>query len=430
MHRGTVALAALLLGGADAAHAWRLEGFAELGLLHSDNIDLDAERQVSQNVLVPRIGLTLVETGSTVQAQVAALVEYRDYLGGAYASDTRGSLDAAVNWSIVPERFAWTFADNLGLYPVDLRAPDTPSNLQQVNVFSTGPTWRMRLAPNTTGQAELRYADARAEEDTGFDSSRYAAAYRLSHALSPSRNLLGNVEFRQVDFDNDLLATDYDRWDVHAGYTQTLSALDIALAAGWSRLSFDDGRSASGPLVRANLDWRAARHTLGVAVAWQFSDAASQLVDATGSLRGPLGAVGIGHVDVSPYVFEERRVTFRHAYEGARLVAGAHAYAARIAYEQVTTSVSQDRDDLGGGVDVAYRLRPLLRVGALAGTERRDYRGTGTRDTDRYYGVYLAQQWARHWSWRLDLTRNERNSDLADLTYDENVAYVRVTYTL
>lgn len=431
MHRGTRFASVLLLGaGCHGAHAWQFDYLLELGLLHSDNINLDAGDPVSQNVLIPRLGFTLSESGSAVQAEASGLLEFRDYLGDAYASEVRGTLNAVLNWTLVPERLMWTFADNLGMYPVDLREPDTPDNVQRVNVFTTGPTWRFRLAPTWRGQVELRYADSDAEENAGFDSTRLAGAFRLGYELSPTRRVLGNLEVRSIDFDNDTLATDYDRYDVYAGYAQTLNQFDMEFALGYSHLDFAGGRDASGPLARASLDWRAgARNTFGLGLAWQFSDAATQMSEASGSLQNPLGAVGIGHVDVSPDVYKERRIEGRHGYEGARVVTAAHVYLARFEYEQVTSFVSQDRDDRGIAFDLGYRVRPLIRLGVLAGTDRREYRQTRSSDRDRYYGVYLTQQWARHWSWRLDLTRNERDAADGSLSYDENVAHARVTYT-
>lgn len=428
MNFGRLVVAIVLLATLHDARAVRLDYVAELGFLHSDNINLDETDPISENVLIPGIGFTLTESGSTVQAQATGLVQYRNYLGNEFSDETRTTLDARANWSIIPERLAWTFADNLGVNPVDLRQPDAPDNVQRTNVFSTGPIFRFRLTPTLEGQAEARYVDTYAEINSEFDSQRLGGALRALYDLGPTRRISGNVEFDDVDFDSNLFSTDYRRTSAFVGYDEELARFDLDVSAGYSYVDFEDGESSDGPLARALLDWRSSgRTTFGLGVFWQLSDAAASLASGTAAFDAGIGDVPVGSSFVTADVFEERRVDARHAYLGERWTARTAAFVNRIRYER-ESAFAQDRDEFGTSFNLDYRLRQTFGIGILAALTRRDFTNDAGNTRDYLLGTYIRQQMTRNWSWRVDLTHTERSSD-ADLGYDENSAYLRVSYT-
>ena len=417
----------LLTAASHDAQALRLDYTLELGLLHSDNITLTPTDPVSENVLIPHIDFSLSETGSNVQAQVSGVLEYRDYLRGTFGNETRGTLNGLVDWTLIPQRLTWTFADNLGLYPVSLRDPDVPGNLQQTNVFTTGPSLRFRITPVLQGQAELRYVDSHAEESADFNSQRLAAALRALFELDPTSRLSGNIEAQDIDFDESL-STDYRRYAAYAGYTRTLNRLDLNLALGYSRLEFDDGSSASAPLARASLDWRAsARSTFGLALDWDYSDAAAGIADGAGAFDSGYGGVGIGGAAIGSDVYRERRLSGTYTYQGARLSVAGMLHGAALRYEQDIAAVL-DRNEYGATINLGYLLRPRLTVGAIAETTQRDFRDIDTTDRDYRFSLYLAQQMTRHWRWRVDLSHLQRDAGAGADSYDENSIYLRLIY--
>lgn len=411
------------------ALAWRLDYSAELGFLHSDNVNLSADDPISQNVLIPQIDFSLSESGSSAQAQITGTLEYRDYLGGAFGNEFRGTLNGSVIWSLAPERLNWTFADSLGLYPVNLRNPDVPGNLQQTNVFTTGPTLRFRLGKALLGQAELRYIDSYAEETGAFDSRRYTAALRALYDFSSTRHLSGNIEIQEVDFDDDLLAVDYRRDSVFAGYTQVLSRIDLNASLGYSHLDFDRGDSASGPLARTSLDWRASdRDTFGLGFAWQYTDAATSISEGAAAIESGFGGVGVGGAAITPDVYRERRIDASYLLHGTRLNIATQVRYGTFRYEQIEASAN-DRNEVGAGFTLGYLLRPTLTVGLNAEAVRRRFELSDAIDRNYRYGAYLSQQMTRHLRWRVDLARNERHADDGAESYDENSIYLRLVYT-
>lgn len=422
-------LALLLAAACDDACALRLDYTLELGLMHSDNIALSPVDPVDETVLIPHLDFSLSETGSNVQAAVTGMLEYRNYLDGTFGSEFRGSLDGTVNWEIVPQRFAWVFADNLGLYPISLRDPDVPGNLQQTNVFTTGPTLRFRLGPTVQAQTEARFIDSHAEDTAAFDSRRLGLAQRFQWELAQTRHLSVNFETQDVDFD-EAFARDYRRHAAYAGYRQTLARVDLDASFGYSRLDFDGGGDVGGPLARAAFDWRAnERNTLGIAFAWQYSDAVSALAEGAAAFDLGLGGIGIGGEAISAEVYRERRLEANHLFHGTRLNIASSVHVARYRYEEEAVVLATDRNEVGAGINAGYLLRPLLTIGATAEVLRRRYLDDDATDRTHRYGIYLSQQLSRHWRWRIDLSRHERDAGAGADSFDENAAYLRFAYT-
>lgn len=426
-----MAPAFLIVTISSAALAARLDYTAEIGYLHSDNINLSGIDPVTENLLIPQIGFRFTEDGSNVRAQIGGFVEYRDYLGGAFGNEFRGNMNGALDWILIPERLKWTFTDNLGLNPIDLRLPDTPNNLQQTNVFETGPTLQFHMGESTVGLAELRYTDSYAQETKDFNSGRISAALRALRDLDPTRRLSGNLEASTVNYDQFSLQSDYTRYAGFAGYVQKLAQLDLDFTLGYSYFDFDLGEHASGALLRANLDWRAnAQNTLGLNAYSDITDAATSLAESNAAIENGFDqtSLGVGGTDINPDVYKIKAIEGRYTLETTRVSLTTAVAARNYRYVKVIDRDS-DRNELGGGVDFGYKLRPTLTLGALAGYVRRDYQVGNVESKDTLYGAYLRQQMSRHWGWRLDITRTERDDQNDLLSFTENSAYVRLIYT-
>ena len=419
----------LILTASSAALAARLDYTAEIGYLHSDNINLSAVDPVAENLLIPQLAFRFSEDGSIVRAQVNGLVEYRDYLGGAFGNEFRGTLDGVVDWTLIPERLKWSFADSLGLNPINLRLPDSPDNLQQTNVFSTGPTLQFRLGQSTMGQAELRYTDSYAQTTDEFNSGRLSAALRALKDLDSTRHLSANLEASKINYDNNSQQSDYTRYAGYAGYTRKLSQLDLDVALGYSHFDFDRGEHINAALIRTNLNWRAsAQNTFGLGVYRDISDAATSLAISNADIGNGFGGISIGGAAISPDVYKNHRIEGRYALETVRISLISAVSFGTIRYIS-DSAIDSDRNELEGRVDLAYKLRPNLTLGVLAGIIRRDYQVGNVDTRDTLFGAYLRQQMSRHWGWRVDIARNERKDQTDALSYHESSAYVRLIYS-
>jgi hypothetical protein len=88
-----------------------------------------------------------------------------------------------------------------------------------------------------------------------------------------------------------------------------------------------------------------------------------------------------------------------------------------------------DQTSRGGTIGAGYRITPQLMAGANVALEDLTYDTISRTDHNRYYSLYMRHQWARHWSWRAELRRNERHSSEPGISSDENIVFFGFTYT-
>ena len=424
-------LVCTLAAVAAAAPANPPEYSLEAALGYSDNVNESGIDPTGQTILIPRLKFDWREDGAYLVAHAAGQVEYRDYLGGAFDNELRGQFSGIATWFIFPQRLSFDFEDYAAVEPVNIFAPNAPNNQQQVNVATIGPTLKFRIQQTLNGQAELRLTSNTASKSKEFNSRRGFAALRAVKDLSKVRKLSGNLEAQHVHFTDRSGGPDYNRYDAFARYQTTLTQLDIDAALGASRVNFANGyRNHSGWLGRGSVDWRATpRQTLGVSALRQYSDASQDLVaDPAALLAAAAYTNGIvpGSTPITSQVYLERRVAANYVFHSERFLIRAEPYYKTLDY-LLDPAFNQNVHGVVAGV--SYRPRPLWTLAFDATEETRDYKNVARRDEDQRYDLSFADQLTRQWSMRLDLVRNQRNSNMAGQGFRENAAYVTAIFT-
>ena len=424
-------LVCTLAFGSVALHAYQLDYSLEASLGHSDNINQSEIDPTGQSVLIPRLKFDYREDGAYLLARASGQVEYRDYLGGAFGNELRGQFAGLATWFLFPQRLSLDFEDYAGVEPVNIFAPNTPNNTQQVNVATFGPTFYFRIQQTLKGQAELRLTSNTASKSKDFNSHRGFGALRAIKELSPLKKVSGNVEAQHVHFTDRSGGPDYSRYDAYARYQSTLTQLDLDLALGGSRVNFANASANhSSWLGRGSLSWRATpSNTLAVSALRQYSDASQDLVaDPAVLLAVTSLSNGItpGSTPITSQVYLERRVGASYVFHTERFLVRAEPYYKTLDY---LLDPAFDQDVHGAVAGFSYRPRPLWTIALDATEETRDYINVARRDEDLRFDLSFVDRLTRQWSVRLDLVRNQRNSDTAGQSFRENAAYVTATFT-
>lgn len=399
----------------------------QVGIEHSDDINLSPIDPVSQNVLLPQFAFGLVQEGTDVQARASGLVQYRDYLGGAFENELRGNLSGLLNWHALPGRLDMTAEDFLSVQPVNVYASNAPSNQQQTNVFSVGPTLSFMLGPTVHGQAELRYINSTAQKTKDFNSDRATGALRAIKDLNATDKISGNIEMQSIRFTDDGAGPNYRLYNVYGRYQSQLSQLDIDAAMGWSQLDFSGNLPGqSGLFARGLVNWHAtASSTFGLGASRQYSDATGDLMVDPRQVGAPVTSILTGNVVVNSQVYLERRFDASYAYAGPLLTARIAPFYRNLDYQN---DPGQNLNGQGGTANIDYRLRPLWTLSFLLGGESRHYSAIDRRDRDLSYGLAFNDQLTQHWSWSVNLTRNQRRSNIALVGYSENVVFFNLAW--
>lgn len=416
---------------------WSLYVTAE----HTDNAALTTSNPISTNVLVPGATFAYTQQGSTIQANVSGNVEYRDYTGGNFSSQTVAQLAGQVNWAVIPQRLDLTVQDAAGVAPVNSLAPNAPGNQQQTNVLAIGPTLHFRVGEGMTGDAEVHYINSYASKVDQFNSSRGQAALRLFRDLSPTDQLSGNLEYEHVDFTSSTAGSNYDNYSAYLRYTSRLTHLSIDASAGYSDIRFTQGGSYSSPLARIVLGWSLTpRSTITINGAYQYADAAQDMLQpaniALGGELVPLqplteavdatrGTIGVGNVVIGSDVYKERQIAATYSYRDERINFSVVPSYSKLTYIN-TTTLNQVGKGLGLTLD--YKLTQSVSVSGFASGQRVTYDNIARHDKGYRYGLAFNHQLTPHWSWGGSYVRQLQHSDTAGQSYHENEYFLTVVY--
>lgn len=439
------ACALVMAIASSTASAGQLDYTLYAGVSHSDNVNLSPSRPISQNILAPGVNFDFTQQGSTIQANVAGTLEYRDYLGSAFDNQTLAQLAGQVNWSVLPQRLDFTVQDFAGVQPLSTLSSNAPNNQQQTNVVVLGPTLYFRLGNTMRGQAELRYINSDASKTKAFNSSRGEAALRVIKDLSETDQLSANVQSQHVNFNNanavsgtgsSLSNPDYNHNEIFGRYVSRLAHLDIDAALGWSQIDFHAAPSISSPLLRLTLGWQPTmRSNFSITASRRYSDAAADMImpvqtraDAGARIEptpfSPLG-INTGDSVINSEVYLDRRLEGTYAFSTDRL---ALTVSPLYSHRSYLNDPSFDQTARGASGGLNYRLSERLSLLALADTERLTYRVLQRRDRTSDYEIGLNARETPHWSYRITLTHRQRHSTAAGEGYSENEIYFGVEF--
>lgn len=410
------------------ATAWaaRVDYNVDLGWEWNDNVSLAPSDPIEQSYLRSGMGFLVTETNSTLQAQAEGRVEYRSYEDN-IADTVDGTLSGSLNWIAIPQRLFFLVEDDLSVQPVDALVPDAPGNRQQVNVFSAGPTLLFNWSSTLQGQAEARYVNSDAEVTDEFNSQRVALALRTIKEFNSTSLASLNMQGQHVDFDDDIVARDYNRYDIFGRYARTLSHFELGVDLGYSRIDYRQGEPRSDPLFRFDAAWNLNdRHRMTLFLSSQFSDTATDAltsIDSDATLPDNV-LTGDAIVNASPY--NVRSVEFDYSFTNTRWDFIVAPYAQERNY---VDSNEFDQENYGVRTDLHWLVRRSLTLGLYATYEDVDYTQLDRQDDTLRVGATLRYQWAPRWSAGLEWERYKRNSTEAGQGVSQNIVYLSIVYS-
>lgn len=423
-----VLAAALMASFPTAVMAAQIDYQIGVGAIRSDNIGLAAVDPQKETVLMPQLRFGIEQSGSMFSLSANGQVQYLDYRDNTYDDGFRGAFTGQGLWTPIPERLLWTFENYLSLQPIDSLTAFSPGNEQQTNVFVTGPTLFIRAADATRGQLDLRYTNSYAEENETFNSDRYSVAARLLHDLSPTRTISANLEALQVSYDAVAAEADYTRYDAYGRYWNQLRDVEMTIDLGYSQLKYEGARKdESLPLARATFNWQLSpRSTLDLAMNYEFSDAAENMILANDNDDLPIGnPTGNPAPPIVAGVYKERGIRLGYQFTGERLGFEIRPYYVRLDYLELSY---ENEKDWGGYTSLSYRLKPRMTLQLGAAMEDRKFEAPVRRYRDTTGSISLENEFTAHWIARVELQRRERDSAIIGQEYKENAAIISFSY--
>jgi hypothetical protein len=370
---------------ATPAPGTRAESFtygADVGIGESDNVTLVQTDKVSQTIAIADLDFDLKDQSRRFDVDAKGAFSDLDYLQNAYSNQLIGRFDGRADFAIIPERVTWVLTENFGQAQIDPFVAAVPTNLENINYFSTGPDASFRLGPTVFLDLSARYAKSTYETDP-FDSNTVVGSAAFGRALSAQSSISLVGSFDRVLFDNTEVNTDFDRSSVYAHYEVQGARTELTANLGATKV--DQGsQSINGPTAKLRLLRKlSSASTLTFTIGRDITDGTTAFAN--------LQSGAIGGIATAPAALSQNNYTVTYGsidweYVRNRTTIGVSGTWERDSYE------GEPLQDLTRG-SAEFRLeRKLSRVltaELLGRLYRTDYSGTDYSETDGLVGGAL-----------------------------------------
>lgn len=397
----------------------------ELGVEYSDNRGRSNPPGPDDTLLIPRIFLDVGRSGARWAVVAEGFAEHRHSLDNEFEDEWRARLAARLDWKIRPESLDWTLVNVASVEPISLVLADAPDNLQQVNVFATGPNWTIRPGAAWSALIDARFIDSYAEETDAFNSERWTASGRLLRRLAPNRRVSLGLEYGDVRFGNpDFSGVDFERFDAVVRLQSDQARTEVDVAAGYTRIEPETLPELSSVLFRLLLARQVGdAASLRLTASHELSDSVRQLATSIDAPEFPVSYSS--RLPIGSALYELTQIELGWTHRTPRLDWSVTPYWREYDFE---FDIERDFREVGGRAGFSWRMQPLTSLQVQAELDRRRFNVERRRDSDWYASVFIVRSLAPRWSARVGFSRYERDSSVPGEDSRENIAAVFLTF--
>lgn len=388
---------------------------------YSDNSLLsntDINDDLQQSLL---FGFLLQEDGARVSADITSMVDYRQYRDNTFNDENWYYLNGRVDVTIRPSSLFWVFEDYYSQVERDTLSPDTPDNLVNTNVFSTGPDIYFRINSLNRLHLENRYTDYRFD-DTPTDSQRKSLLLSWEYTVSSGINLSTNAEYHDARFD-ELENSDFRRTDIYFRIDGLQSRTSYQFDIGKSTIDRAAEENVNGYLTHLILrnQFRLDSYFQFDASA-QYTDTAQDLLSSSSQTPNPqLNLVG---EQISGDVFYDRRVEMIY-----HLGSSVNSYQLQLVYRDEDYEILlQDRRTRGARINHTYNYSSRLILNSFIQYQTYDNLDVNQLDKLTLGGLAMDYRLSRNYTMRFEYNYNAQESTVITSDYKENRILVSVFY--
>ncbi|MEJ0005647.1 MAG: outer membrane beta-barrel protein [Steroidobacteraceae bacterium] len=391
-----------------------------LGMGETDNVGETSDKR-SQTLALAGLDFGWIRTGSALEANVAGNFNYVEYVEGAYSAQLLARFDGTTSLSLFDDHLKWYLQDDFGEGQLNPFLSATPTNLEQVNVVTTGPEVTLRPLSDTVLQLGARYSQT-SYQTSPLDGSRAAENLLLEHLLSGNSNVGLGAELEQLKFDDKSVNEDYDRSRFYLRYELGGAHTHITTLVGETQ-SNDGGSWAATPFVKIDLAHDLSQRTsLAVTAGRELTDASDAFTDVRG---GAAGGIAVAAAPLTTADYLRNYISAGLQATGRQTTIGATAY-----WERDTYAVDNTFNVTRGIIELRAGRQLSAAISAdIFTTIMRSQYFTQDADINTYaVGADIKWQASRTLSVAGRYFHNTQSTPGTDFGYSSNLIFVTVTY--
>jgi len=217
------------------------------GAGRSDNIGRTETNTTEETIALLGLKLNLAHLSRRIDLSLVTDLEYRSYLDDTFDDETVGALAADLVVQLAPELLSWAFEYRFGNLQTNPFQPNTPTNRENAQSFTTGPDLHLRLGSLTAFEVSGRYGSNKFEA-SDIDNDILSGRISLVRDLSKHRSISLNTTADKVEFNDRTINDNYDRLTAYLGLESEISDGTLSLKAGVNQLQYDGAEETDGNL--------------------------------------------------------------------------------------------------------------------------------------------------------------------------------------
>ncbi len=405
-----------------AATALQVNGDVGVDLRYTDNAALVDVNESDDLITTATIGASVSEDQGPLTGSAKATLRYLDYLDNTFDNQTYLRLDAAAGWEQIRDLLRWDVKDYFSQSSIDNLASDTPNNTEDINAFNIGASLTLRPAGRHTVVIVPSFKDFY-YETSDDDNQQTGVEADWSYQLYPGVTVSLAGGFRDVNYDNDTLNSDYTSTAASVGATVLRARSEYKGSVGITSIDRDSGPGFDGVTGRLDALYKlTARSSVNAILLSELTDASDVYLST--SLDPNAG--NFGNIQISNDVLRNSLLRVKYGRTGSTV-----DFSTWIEWRDLNYQTTpDDRKVQEYGARLGYKLSPRMTASVSGRYIHTDQ--TKLALTDKYYqaGGMLGYALSRRLNARAGVQfRNRDNTNPLD-EYNEYSVFASLGYHL
>jgi len=391
-------------------------------IAHYDNINHDvspADDEFSNSVYA---GIEVIEENASFTSTSDAQIDAINYRNNVVEDETNLRLSTDNLWTINPGQFEWYVGNVFTQTAIDSLISDTPTNRQNINVFSTGPNYIIRINARNNLRLEARAENFNYEESA--DSNRLFIATRWGYDLNSTTRITANDEAITAKYNGDTIS-DYNRNDIYVGVEYIRGLNTFNAEYGLTRIDNENTTDFDGDRYLISFTNTRTR-TSSIRFIYEniLTDTGDRLIqnitsDALNNLDSEVSANDI---------FLEKSYRARYM---KTLSSGELAFQVGVTNRNYEIQPHLDEKDKEAIINTVWNLKRTNRINFDINYINRTYQDPAFNrvDKDYEYSINYLHEFMRNVNFTIEVTSNERISTITNEAYEDVRYILSLNYT-
>ncbi len=408
-------------------HAFESSTNYRIGTSYTDNSLLVENNKKNELSIDALVGFSVLDNLPNLNYSLISNVRHTNYTNNTLADVTYYTVIADLVWDIVPTSFSWQVNNNLSVREINQLNRPLPNNVQQVNIFSTGPSFVYRVSALNRVLLDYRYSDIKYEKKiivTNVDSQRDVYTLALEHRISERSNISLNFEDTAVKYLDKTTNSDFTGKSMFLTYDTTKARSIINVSAGVSEATLvTTGKKIKSDFYNAQWDYQINFSSIFSARYWKGLSDPTNDVRLSNFLNSGVVNTAVLN-DTSIFTVERMYLIYNQTKSNWKTIYTLYGF------EQDYDQLQPTQTTLGASIAFDYNLsRSLVLTNRLSQITRKILSANELRNLDTSLTIGTRYYISTNLQFLTQYQKNDRTSTQTGRSYEENVLSIGLTYT-